>query len=136
MITPAASFDFTTGLLDPKITFARALSTATEVNSSGLVVGASADSTAPLGVQVVSESGHKSGQVRIVNTGNVTVHLGVGPTAAAAQANAVAATAGNPAAGIPMVAGAVEILRFQADAFFSGLASEATTVYITPGTGL
>jgi len=39
-----------------------------------------------------------------------TVHLGVGPTAAAAQANAVAAAAGVPAS--------------------------AATVYITPGEGL
>ena len=31
---------------------------------------------------------------------------------------------------------AVEILRFSAEAYFSGKASEATTVYITPGEGL
>jgi hypothetical protein len=35
-----------------------------------------------------------------------------------------------------MVPGAVEILRFNAEAYFSGKASEATTVYITPGEGL
>ena len=43
MMTPSTSFDFTSGSIDPRITFARALSTATEVNSSGLVVVASAD---------------------------------------------------------------------------------------------
>ena len=48
----------------------------------------------------------------------------------------VAAAAGVPAAGIPLVPGAVEILRFSAEAYFSGKASEATTVYITPGEGL
>jgi hypothetical protein len=34
------------------------------------------------------------------------------------------------------VLGAVEILRFSPEAYFSGLASENTTLYITPGTGL
>ena len=53
-----------------------------------------------------------------------------------AQANAVAATAGNPAPSIPLVAGAVEILRFTAGLYFSGAAGAASTVYMTPGEGL
>ena len=57
-------------------------------------------------------------------------------SAAAAQANAVAATADNPATGVPLVAGAVEVLRFPAGWYFSGVAGAATTVYITPGEGL
>jgi hypothetical protein len=50
--------------------------------------------------------------------------------------NLVIGTSGNPAAGIPLVPGAVEILRFTSEAYFSGKASENTTLYITPGTGL
>ena len=48
----------------------------------------------------------------------------------------VAAAAGVPAAGIPLVAGAVEILRFSAGLYFSGAAGAASTVYMTPGEGL
>jgi hypothetical protein len=81
-------------------------------------------------------SAHVAGQMRIVNTSLNTVHLGYGPTAAEAQANAVAATAGNPAPSVPLVAGAVEILRFSAGLFFSGAAAGASTVYMTPGEGL
>jgi len=35
-----------------------------------------------------------------------------------------------------LVPGAVEILRFNANTYFSGLSSAAATVYITPGQGL
>lgn len=108
-------------------------------NPQGKTVVVAAAAIAPLGVQApVNErfNAQETGQVRVVNAGTATVHLGVGPTAAAAQANAVAATAGNPAAGIPLVAGAVEILRFNQTTFFSGLSSAAATVYITPGQGL
>lgn len=108
-------------------------------NPQGKTVVVAAAAVAPLGVQAPVDqrfSAQETGQVRVVNAGTATVHLGVGPTAAAAQANAVAATAGNPAAGIPLVAGAVEIMRFPAGSYFSGLASVATTVYLTPGEGL
>lgn len=108
-------------------------------NPQGETVVVAADAIAPLGVQAPVDqrfSAQDTGQVRVVNAGMATVYLGVGPTAAAAQANAVAATAGNPAAGIPLVAGAVEVLRFPAGSFFSGAASGATTVYLTPGEGL
>jgi hypothetical protein len=105
-------------------------------NPQGNTVVVAADSTAPTGVQAPAGTVNPRGQYRVVNAGNVTVHLGVGATAAAAQANAVAATAGNPAAGVPMVPGAVEILRFNAEAYFSGYSASAATVYITPGEGL
>lgn len=108
-------------------------------NPQGKTVVVAAAAIAPLGIQApVNErfNAQETGQVRVVNAGTATVHLGVGPTAAAAQANAVAATAGNPATGIPLVAGAVEVLRFPAGSFFSGAASGATTVYLTPGEGL
>lgn len=84
-------------------------------NPQGKTVVVAAAAIAPLGVQApVNErfSAQETSQVRIINSGTDTVHLGVGPTAAAAQTNAVAAVAGNPASGIPLVAGAVEVLRF------------------------
>ncbi len=108
-------------------------------NPQGKTVVVAADAVAPLGVQAPVDqrfSAQETGQVRVVNSSTNLVHIGVGPTAAAAQANAVAATAGNAAAGIPLVAGAVEVLRFPAGWYFSGVAGAATTVYLTPGDGL
>lgn len=108
-------------------------------NPQGNTVVVAAAAIAPAGVQApvnIKFNEQETGQVRIVNAGTNLVHLGVGPTAAAAQANAVAAAAGAPAAGIPLVAGAVEILRFPFGSYFSGLAAGATTVYVTPGEGI
>jgi len=108
-------------------------------NPQGNTVVVAAAAVAPAGVQVPVNNkfnAQETGQVRVVNAGMNLVHLGVGPTAAIAQTNAVAATAGNPAAGIPLVAGAVEVLRFPAGWYFSGVAGAATTVYLTPGEGL
>jgi len=105
----------------------------------GNTVAITAASTAPTGVQAGASSTAKAvfaGQYRIVNAGNVTVHLGVGVSAAAAAAAAVAATSGSPAAGIPLVPGAVEIFSFDVDTYFSALAASNTTIYITPGDGL
>lgn len=84
-------------------------------NPQGKTVVVAAAGTAPTGVQAPVNNqfdAQATGQMRIVNAGTNLVHLGVGPTAALAQANAVAAAAGVPAAGIPLVAGAVEIMRF------------------------
>lgn len=108
-------------------------------NPQGETVVVAAAAVAPAGVQAPvyrQLSAQETGQVRVVNSGANIVHLGVGPTAAVAQSNAVAALAGNPAPSIPLLPGAVEILRFGAGAFFSGAAAVATTVYITPGEGL
>lgn len=108
-------------------------------NPQGETVVVAATSPAPTGVQAPvkgSFSAQESGQVRVVNAGSVIVHLGVGPTAAKAQANTVAGVAGNPGPGIPLLPGAVEILRFPLGSYFSGLSASAATVYITPGTGL
>lgn len=105
----------------------------------GNTVAITAALSAPTGVQAGTSPAGRSafaGQYRVINAGSVTVHLGVGASAAAAAAAAVAATSGNPAAGIPLLPGAVEILSLDADAYFSGLASTNTTVYITPGAGL
>ena len=105
----------------------------------GKTVVVAAAGTAPTGVQApVAEkfNPQNAGQYRFVNAGSNTVFLGTGPTAALAQSAAVAPTAGSPTAAIVLLPGAIEILRFNIDTFFSGLASGATTVYVTPGQGL
>ena len=105
----------------------------------GKTVVVAAAASAPTGVQApVSEkfNPQNTGQYRFINNGTNTVFLGTGPTAALAQAAAVAPIAGTPSDAIVLVPGAVEILRFNQDTFFSGLASGATTVYVTPGQGI
>lgn len=106
-------------------------------NPQGETIVVAADAVAPVGIQALAtQSPGRAGQYRFVNAGSDTVFLGTGPTAAAAQANAVAPVAGNPSPAIVLVPGAVEILRFNKDTYFSGLATAATTVYVTPGEGL
>jgi hypothetical protein len=108
-------------------------------NPIGNTVVVPAAGTASTGVQApVFEkfNPQNAGQYRFVNAGSNTVFLGTGPTAALAQAAAVAPVAGSPTAAIVLVPGAVEVLRFNKDTFFSGLASSATTVYVTPGQGI
>jgi hypothetical protein len=108
-------------------------------NPQGKTVVVAAAGTAPTGVQApVYEkfNPQATGQYRFVNAGNETVFLGTGPTAALAQAAAVAPVAGTPSDAIVLVPGAVEVLRFNKDTFFSGLASSATTIYVTPGQGI
>ena len=105
----------------------------------GQTVVIAANNPASTGIQVLVPQkfrGSATGQFRVINIGNVVVWLGFGVTAAEATAAAAAATAGNPSSAIPLVAGAVEILRFAPDLFFSGFASTASTVYMTPGQGL
>jgi len=108
-------------------------------NPLGKTVVVAATTSAPTGVQApVAEkfNPQNAGQYRFVNAGTNTVFLGTGPTAALAQAAAVAPVAGTPSDAIVLVPGAVEILRFNKDTFFSGLAAAAATVYITPGQGI
>ena len=106
----------------------------------GRTVVVPADVAAPAGVQApvfTSLATQDVGQFRVVNASPNVVHLGVGSTAALAQAAAAAAAAGSPATGIPLVAGAVEILRFAPGTFFSAIcAAGASTVFVTPGQGL
>jgi len=105
----------------------------------GKTVVVAAAASAPTGVQApVSEkfNPQNAGQYRFVNAGSNTVFLGTGPTAALAQAASVAPAAGTPWDAFVLVPGAVEILRFNKDTFFSGLASGATTIYVTPGQGI
>ena len=108
-------------------------------NPQGKTVVVAAAAVAPLGVQAPVDQrfiAQETGQVRVVNASTNLVHIGVGPTASAAKANAVAAAAGSPAAGIPLLAGSVEILRFPLGSYFSGVAGAASTIYLTPGEGL
>ena len=105
----------------------------------GETVAITANATAPNGVQaLVAErnSPNSPGQYRVINAGTVIVHLGIGPTVAKAKANAEAAISGNPAPGIPLLPGAVEILRFGPESYFSGVAASAQTIYISPGQGI
>lgn len=98
-----------------------------------------ADAAASTGVQALVDArfdGQGTGQYRLVNSSTNTVFLGVGPTAAIATANAVAPVAGTPSAAIVLLPGAVEILRFGRESFFSGLAAAASSVYIVQGQGL
>ena len=108
-------------------------------NPTGNTVAITAANPAPTGVQALPTNPNYTldvGQFRIVNAGPDTVHLGVGPTAALAQTNAVAAASGTPAAGLPILPGAIEVLRFTPGIFFSAFAAGASTVFITPGQGL
>ncbi len=98
-----------------------------------------AAAVAPTGVQALVDArfdGQGTGQYRIINSSANTVFLGVGSTAAIATANAVAPIAGTPSSAIVLVPGAVEIIRFGREVFFSGLASGASTVYIVQGQGI
>lgn len=98
-----------------------------------------AAAVAPTGVQALVDARFDAqavGQYRIINNSANTVFLGVGPTDAIATANAVAPVAGTPSAAIVLVPGAVEVLRFGRESFFSGLASAASTVFIVQGEGM
>lgn len=98
-----------------------------------------AAAVAPAGVQALVDGrfdAQATGQYRIINNSANTVFLGVGSTAAIATANAVAPTAGNPTSAIVLVPGAVEVLRFGRESFFSGLASAASSVFIVQGEGM
>lgn len=112
-------------------------------NPQGNTVVVAAAATAPAGVQAPVNGkfdAQATGQVRIVNAGTNTVYLGVGPSAAEAQANAAAGlnliNHGDSQPVVPLVPGAVEILRFPLGSYFSGFATGATTLYITPGEGI
>jgi hypothetical protein len=105
----------------------------------GQTIVVAAAASAPAGIQApvyTKFDPQNAGQYRLINSGTVTVFLGTGNTATEATANAVAPIAGTPSAAIVLVPGAVEILRFNKDTYFSGLASSSTTVYITPGQGI
>jgi hypothetical protein len=105
----------------------------------GQTIVVAAAAVAPAGIQAPVNGkldAQNAGQFRLINAGATTVFLGTGGSATVATANAVAPTAGVPTAAIVLLPGAVEILRFGINTYFSGLSSAAATVYITPGQGL
>ena len=100
----------------------------------GNTVTFTAATTAPTPVQAVSTT-LGANQYRILNAGSNTVFLGIGSTAAAATANAVAVTSSQGS--YPLLAGTDEILTFAPNWYFTGITSANTSViYITPGDGL
>ncbi len=76
---------------------------------SGNTVTFTAATTAPAAVQAVSTT-LGGNQYRILNAGSVTAFLGVGTTAAAANAAAAVVTSSGQA--IPLLAGTDEIITF------------------------
>lgn len=98
----------------------------------GPTITITANVAAPTAQQAPTTSTIQSaGQYRVVNASTNTIFLGVGSTAAAAQT-----AAGSAATSVPLLSGAVEILRFATTTWFSATASGASTLYITPGQGL
>lgn len=101
---------------------------------SGNTVTFTAATTAPTPVQCSSTT-IGGNQYRVINSGSVTVFLGVGTSAASATSNAAVVTTTGYA--VPLLAGTDEILSFVPNAYFTGITSSSTAaVYITPGDGL
>jgi hypothetical protein len=92
-----------------------------------------ASTSAPTPVQAVSTT-LGGNQYRILNSGTVTVFMGVGNTAALSTSNATVIT--STSSTIPLLAGTDEILTFNANSYFTGItASSTAVVYLTPGDG-
>ena len=100
---------------------------------SGNTVAFTAATSAPTPVQALSNT-LGGNQYRILNSGSVTVFMGIGTTSAqTSNSTAVVTTTGNS---IPLLAGTDEILTFVPNAYFSGITSSGTAViYVTPGDG-
>ena len=100
---------------------------------TGNTVVFTAATTAPTPVQAVSTT-LGGNQYRVLNSGSVTVFMGIGTTAA--LANSAAAVVSTTGASIPLLAGTDEILTFATNAYFTGVTGSSTAVvYITPGDG-
>jgi hypothetical protein len=101
---------------------------------TGNTVIFTAATTAPTAVQCSSTT-LGGNQYRVVNAGNVTVFLGYGTTAAAA--NTASASISTTGEAFPLLGNTTQILTFLPNAFFTGrTASGTAAVYITPGDGL
>jgi hypothetical protein len=93
-----------------------------------------AATTPPTPVQAIS-NGLGTSQYRFINSGSVTVFIGVSTTSAGATANAVVISTTAPS--VPLLPGTDEIISFAPNAYFTGITSSATaSVYVTPGDGL
>jgi len=101
---------------------------------TGNTVAFIAATTAPTPVQAVSTT-LGGNQYRIINSGDKTVFLGYGSTAALANSAATVVTTSGEA--IPLLPGTDEVLTFLPNAYFTGITATGTaTVYVTPGDGL
>lgn len=97
-----------------------------------------ADALAPTGIQVPVQSSvlnQSVGQYRFINAGLEVAYIGYGQTAAIAQTNAAGFSGGVTNAFI-LMPGAVEILRFAPDTYFSAYAANPCSIYVVPGQGL
>jgi hypothetical protein len=100
---------------------------------TGNTVTFTANTSAATPVQAVSST-LGGNQYRILNSGTVTVFMGIGSTSALASANAAVITSTGLA--IPILAGTDEILTFSPNSYFTGITSSSTAVvFITPGDG-
>lgn len=103
---------------------------------SGNTVAITAAVSSPTPLQVTSTT-LGGNQYRIINNGAVTAFIGIGSNAAIATTNATAPTTGSPTLAIPALAGTIEILSFQPNAYITASTLNSTaTIYITPGDGL
>lgn len=100
---------------------------------TGNTVMFTANTSAPTPVQAVSTT-LGGNQYRILNSGTVTVFMGVGNTSANATSNATVIT--STSSTIPLLAGTDEILTFAPNSYFTGITAASTAVvYITCGDG-
>ena len=100
----------------------------------GNTVTFTAATSAPTPVQAISTTIGGT-QYRVINDGTVTVFMGWGDSAAAANANATVVTTTGRA--FPLLAGTDEILTFNANQYFTAITVSGTAnVYITPGDGM
>ena len=103
---------------------------------TGNTIVFTAANPAPTPIQV-NTNGAGANQYRFINTGTITVFVGLANTSANAATNATSAFTGNTAACIPLLPGTDEILTFLPNAYVTGnTASGIATVYVTPGDGL
>jgi hypothetical protein len=100
----------------------------------GNTVTFTAATSAPTPVQALSTTIGGT-QYRVINDGTVTVFMGWGDSAAAANANAVIVSTTGRA--FPLLAGTDEILTFNANQYFTAVTASGTaSIYITPGDGM
>jgi hypothetical protein len=103
---------------------------------SGNTVMITAAVSAPNAVQITSTT-LGGGQYRIINNGAVTAFIGIGANATIAATNSNVPTTGSPTLAIPALAGTIEVLSFQPNAYITASTLNSTaTIYITPGDGL
>lgn len=100
---------------------------------AGNTVVFTANVAAPTPVQAVSTT-LGGNQYLITNAGNATVFLGWGNTSA--QASNFSGSISSTGNSIPLLSSTTQVLSFVPNAFFTGNAVNACTVYVTPGDGV